>query len=152
MICEKRCDQMPSKLLKFCEQPGCSELVSTRFCTEHTPVVEPRKDYRESASARGYDVRWRRESKAFLLKHPLCVECQKLGEVTPAKVVDHIVPHKGNKKIFWDRSNWQALCKKHHDIKTAKEDGAFGRKSESYLGGFKPLQGYPKDRLGKECT
>jgi 5-methylcytosine-specific restriction protein A len=25
-------------------------------------------------------------------------------------VVDHIVPHRGDKKLFWDSSNWQALC------------------------------------------
>ncbi|WP_289184903.1 HNH endonuclease [uncultured Parasutterella sp.] len=28
--------------------------------------------------------------------------------------------------MFWDESNWQALCKHCHDVKTAKEDGGFG--------------------------
>ncbi|WP_304879789.1 HNH endonuclease [uncultured Parasutterella sp.] len=28
--------------------------------------------------------------------------------------------------MFWDESNWQALCKRCHDRKTAAEDGGFG--------------------------
>lgn len=44
-----------------------------------------------------------------------------------ASIVDHIIPHKGDKQLFWDRDNWQPLCKKHHDRKTATEDGGFGR-------------------------
>jgi 5-methylcytosine-specific restriction protein A len=48
------------------------------------------------------------------------------GKVTPATVVDHIIPHKGNHELFWDAKNHQPLCKRHHDIKTCKEDGGFG--------------------------
>lgn len=44
-----------------------------------------------------------------------------------ATVVDHNIPHKGNKVLFWDVSNWQSLCKACHDAKTAREDGGFGR-------------------------
>jgi 5-methylcytosine-specific restriction protein A len=40
--------------------------------------------------------------------------------------VDHIIPHKGNKGLFWTRFNHQALCKSCHDRKTATEDGGFG--------------------------
>ncbi|MFG1378079.1 HNH endonuclease [Xanthobacter autotrophicus] len=25
-------------------------------------------------------------------------------------MVDHIIPHRGDKALMWDRSNWQALC------------------------------------------
>lgn len=32
-----------------------------------------------------------------------------------ATVVDHIVPHGGDLKLFWDVKNWQPLCKKCHD-------------------------------------
>jgi 5-methylcytosine-specific restriction protein A len=37
-------------------------------------------------------------------------------------VVDHIVPHRGREQLFWDESNWQALCKPCHDKKTGEED------------------------------
>jgi len=58
--------------------------------------------------------------------HPLCEECKRNGRLTPAVVVDHIIPHKGNRELFWNEKNWQALCKSCHDRKTAKEDGGFG--------------------------
>lgn len=46
-------------------------------------------------------------------------------EIVASAVVDHIVPHKKDQKLFWRRSNWQALCKPCHDRKTATEDGGF---------------------------
>jgi 5-methylcytosine-specific restriction protein A len=63
------------------------------------------------------------ESLEYLSKHNYCVDCIKKGLSVKAEVVDHIKPHKGNLTLFWDKSNWQALCKKHHDIKTATRDG-----------------------------
>ncbi|WP_328203649.1 hypothetical protein [Brevibacillus nitrificans] len=48
------------------------------------------------------------------------------GNVGAATVVDHIIPHKGDKELFWDQKNWQGLCDSHHSRKTAKEDGGFG--------------------------
>lgn len=44
------------------------------------------------------------------------------GVIAAADVVDHIVPHRGDQSLFWDESNWQALCKRHHDIKTSTEE------------------------------
>lgn len=41
--------------------------------------------------------------------------CEAQGRITAATVVDHIKPHKGDQGLFWDRANWQALCKPHHD-------------------------------------
>lgn len=37
-------------------------------------------------------------------------------------VGDHIVPHRGDQKLFWDRSNWKPLCEHHHNVKTMTED------------------------------
>ena len=54
--------------------------------------------------------------------HPLCCMCRKEGRYVKATDVDHIVPHRGDLKLFWDRSNWQALCHRHHDQKTGRED------------------------------
>lgn len=47
---------------------------------------------------------------------------RKVGRLTQATVVDHIVPHRGDQKLFWDESNWQPLCKPCHDKKTWNED------------------------------
>lgn len=75
---------------------------------------------------RGYGSRWQRVRRGFLAAHPLCAACAAEGAVREATVVDHIEPHKGDQGLFWDRSNWQPLCKTHHDRKTAREDGGFG--------------------------
>ena len=82
---------------------------------------------RPSAAARGYGSRWQKARAGFLLAHPLCAAHGERGETVAANVVDHIIPHRGDMRLFWDSGNWQALCKRCHDIKTATEDGGFGR-------------------------
>jgi 5-methylcytosine-specific restriction enzyme A len=76
---------------------------------------------RPSAAARGYGSRWRRARMRFLRRNPLCAACCKGGRLEAATVVDHVVPHRGNRALFWDRANWAALCKCCHDAKTARE-------------------------------
>jgi 5-methylcytosine-specific restriction protein A len=80
---------------------------------------------RQSSFERGYTGRWRKARLGFLAKHPLCCKCEEQGLIVPATVVDHIDPHRGDKAKFWDRNNWQPMCKPHHDAKTAQEDSAF---------------------------
>ncbi|QIP90035.1 hypothetical protein HAP32_00552 [Serratia fonticola] len=55
--------------------------------------------------------------------------CSEQGRTIEVTVVDHIEPHKlkdaiksGNQSVilkaqvlFWDKNNWQPLCKQHHD-------------------------------------
>ena len=62
-----------------------------------------------------YGYRWQKARAGFLRKHPLCRMHQARGQVVPATVVDHIKPHRGDRKLFWDSSNWQSLCKQCHD-------------------------------------
>jgi 5-methylcytosine-specific restriction enzyme A len=76
---------------------------------------------RPSAAGRGYGPRWRWARAAYLARHPLCVPCQAAGRLAPATVVDHVVPHRGDPVLFWDEANWQGLCKRCHDAKTARE-------------------------------
>ena len=37
----------------------------------------------------------------------------KHGMLTPATVVDHVIPHRGDQKLFWDEDNWQAVSYTH---------------------------------------
>jgi 5-methylcytosine-specific restriction enzyme A len=76
---------------------------------------------RPSAARRGYGSRWRRARAAYLVLNPLCVRCQATGYIGSSTVVDHVVPHRGDPKLFWDERNWAALCKRCHDAKTARE-------------------------------
>jgi 5-methylcytosine-specific restriction endonuclease McrA len=33
----------------------------------------------------------------------------------PATIVHHKTPHRGDRKLFWDRKNWSPVCKPCHD-------------------------------------
>lgn len=113
---------MPKRPNVPCKHPGCAALVpyGQQYCDKHK-AMHP-GDGRQSAARRGYNNRWRVASKKFLEAHPLCVKCLEEEKITEATVVDHIVPHRGDKKLFWDINNWQPLCKHHHDVKTMTED------------------------------
>ncbi|MHB1652355.1 MAG: HNH endonuclease [Desulfitobacteriaceae bacterium] len=118
---------MPFKPKRPCSYPGCPRLTEGRFCEMHQQESEKKYNLkRGSAASRGYDSRWRMVRERHLREHPLCVLCEQEGKLTPATVVDHIKPHKGNKELFWDESNWQSLCKACHDSKTAQHDGRWG--------------------------
>lgn len=77
---------------------------------------------RPSAQERGYDSKWRKARREYLLAHPWCIKHMERGEQVPATVVDHKIPHRQDWSLFWDRNNWQPLCKLHHDSLKQKED------------------------------
>lgn len=111
----------------------------TGRCEQHRRQARRESDQqRGSAHERGYSAAWRRAREGFLRKHPLCVMCQARGDLVPATIVDHKVPHKGDKALFWDRSNWQGLCKPDHDRKTATEDGGWGREGRGAVKSLGP--------------
>ena len=112
---------MPYRPKRPCAHPGCPELVESgrKYCEKHR-LLHP-EDTR-SASSRGYGRAWQKVSRQFLNAHPLCVMCAAEGRYVKATVVDHIRPHRGDAKLFWDRGNWQSLCKAHHDQKTGLKD------------------------------
>lgn len=63
---------------------------------------------------------WRKLREKVLKERPLCEECKRNGVLTPAKVVDHIVPIvKGGAAL--DERNLQPLCHRCHNIKSAKD-------------------------------
>jgi 5-methylcytosine-specific restriction protein A len=74
---------------------------------------------RRSAAQRGYDRKWSRFRLSFLAANPLCVKCKQAGFTVPATQVDHIVPHRGDMRLFWRTSNLQPLCHSCHSKKTA---------------------------------
>lgn len=76
---------------------------------------------RGSARARGYGAPWERAAAAYRMARPLCEYClagafgHAVGTVTPATLVDHLYPHRGDMGLFWDRRFWVAACKADHD-------------------------------------
>lgn len=121
---------MPRAAKRPCTYPGCGDLVEGSRCEKHKHVEKRAHDQqRGNRHERGYTNEWARYSAARLRRHPLCEcpDCQ-AGKVRVriATVTDHKVPHKGDKALFWDRSNHQSMAKDCHDRKTATQDGAFG--------------------------
>jgi 5-methylcytosine-specific restriction enzyme A len=114
---------MANRPLKPCNHPGCSALSSTSYCAQHTPQDARRYDRQRGTSAqRGYDYRWQNRSKFFLACNPLCVYCQREGRITAATLVDHATPHRGDQNLFWDETNWQALCETCHNSRKQSEE------------------------------
>lgn len=122
---------MTSFFTRYCSYPGCKNtaVAGKSYCSCHLRSQAKQSDMRRGTrTERGYTNTWLRASKTFLTQHPLCIKCQEQNRITPATEVDHIIPHKGDKKLFWDQNNWQALCHECHSRKTATEDGGFGNK------------------------
>jgi 5-methylcytosine-specific restriction protein A len=104
---------------------GCCVPKGTKCVHEQTRATDRQRANdaaRGSAASRGYDGKWARESRAYLAAHPTCVACG-----APARCVDHIRAHKGDMKLFWDRSNWQPMCIPCNSRKNIKFEGGFGR-------------------------
>lgn len=98
---------MPMRAPRVC---GCGyRIVSGERCPCERRRKAEADARRPTARERGYDSKWDTERAAYLKAHPKCVRCP-----APATVVDHIVPHKGDRKLFWSRSNWQPLCRTCH--------------------------------------
>jgi 5-methylcytosine-specific restriction enzyme A len=114
---------------KPCATPGCPALVDSGRCDAHRAKhYATQGEERGSAHQRGYDVRWQKARRAFLGQFPLCCDPFKVHGpvIVPAVVVDHWIPHRGNREIFWDTSKWRGLCASCNGRKTAIDHGRSG--------------------------
>ena len=74
-----------------------------------------------------YTARWK-ALRLEVLKRD-AYTCQKTGQVCVGRypsptspVVDHIIPHRGDERLFWDPANLQTVSKEYHDkVKQAEE-------------------------------
>ena len=80
----------------------------------------------KTTTSRGYGYKWQKARDRYLREHPLCCYCERIGRVTPATIVDHILPHEGDESLMWDESNWQPLCKHCHDSTKKAEEARAG--------------------------
>lgn len=74
---------------------------------------------RKTAHQRGYDHRWRKESRKFLAMNPWC-GFKGEGCTLVATLVDHILPHRGDMVLFWRVDNWMGLCAHCHNVHKAR--------------------------------
>jgi 5-methylcytosine-specific restriction protein A len=102
---------LPNRAKRPCA--NCGRATAKRLCPKCHEVKPQHK--------RIYDWTWQKAAKAYLDEHPLCVHCLAEEKTTVARVVDHVIPHRGDEGLFWDQGNWQALCIPHHNKKSAIE-------------------------------
>lgn len=113
---------MPTRAPRVCR---CGAIVNGR-CPRCTAERQRASDQRRpSARERGYDARWQCESKAFLAL-PGNGRCA-CGCGRAAEMVDHRIAPKGDKTLFWDRSNWQAMTRECNSRKAVRTEGALAR-------------------------
>lgn len=81
-----------------------------------------RRPWQTTSDASAQRIRGRRGQAiraSFLARHPLCAACEKEGRVTPATIVDHVIPlAEGGAD---DDTNKQGLCDPHNKQKSAAE-------------------------------
>lgn len=85
-------------------------------------------DNRPSAAKRGYDAPWRKRRLAIYVRDGGKCQAQGCGRIIGKKGewhIDHITPRSAGGTE--DDSNLQLLCASCHSVKTAREDGGFGR-------------------------
>jgi len=113
--------------MRVCGEPGCPALTDGPRCAQHGRPARRRP----SPRSLGYDSRWERTSKAYLLANPWC---QWPGCTAPAKHTDHAdgLGPLGPRGYDWD--NFAGLCHSHHSTKTALYDGGFGNKPKARTG------------------
>lgn len=85
------------------------------------PTVRARK----TAAERGYNRHWQKARLQFIAAEFAegrwsCAECGKPLVDTSDIHVDHKVPHRGDRAIFWDVSNWQLCHGACHAAKTLR--------------------------------
>lgn len=112
-----------------CHAPGCyaAALPGLRYCERHKALESKAKAFanaKRTKSAAWHDLyhtaQWRKTSREFLKANPYCVRCG-----APARISDHIIPHRGDLSLFYDKGNLQALCWSCHSAKTLRENGGF---------------------------
>ncbi len=58
---------------------------------------------------------WRKLRAMFLRANPLCVDCEKLGRVTPATEVHHVKDRRDHPESALSPENLEGLCKRCHN-------------------------------------
>jgi 5-methylcytosine-specific restriction enzyme A len=71
--------------------------------------------------------RWKRLRRHQLALRPYCQCPHHDGQQVTADTVDHIRPHRGDLRLFWDQRNLQSMTKECHDRwKQSLEKGGHG--------------------------
>lgn len=124
---------MPRKC-RQCPEPAVARGLCARHLQQerYHPLRQDRRRRRGARTPGPFDYdseQWRRVSRAFLASNPVCAACQRQGRMTPAAIVDHVLPVRWYPGRAWDEANFQALCTRRpyscHQRKTGWERNGF---------------------------
>ena len=112
---------MPTAPLPFCAEPGCKVQVVRGRCAVH------RRQVRDRPGSSWYNLAaWKHPIYGLrarvLREQPFCDgwppgSCTRALTTDDAQV-DHVVPHAGDPRLFWNRANLHGLCTACHAAKT----------------------------------
>ncbi|MGG7567886.1 HNH endonuclease [Rhodovulum sp. DZ06] len=117
---------------KPCAHPGCKRLAGPGLarCTAHEAAHQRRRQREADASRAAKPSRrwystaaWRARRLNQLRREPLCRRCAALGRTREAAIADHVVPHREDRRAFWEGA-LQSLCKPCHDGAKQREEAA----------------------------
>lgn len=109
---------MASSPRRPCAHPGCTALVVSGRCEQHTraPV-----EMRPSAAMRGYNRQWNQYKKMYLKRHPFCHDCLARGvRNIRDREVHHIKKVADYPELQYVEANCMTLCKSCHSARTAR--------------------------------
>jgi 5-methylcytosine-specific restriction protein A len=113
-------------MTRACLVYACGLPVVTKGrCARHSKQVDEQRSVgsdRQAGRALYRSPQWRTTRAAVLTLHPFCecAECVAGNLPVRASVVHHRRPHGGDRALFFDMQNLQALAKACHDSMTAK--------------------------------
>lgn len=113
---------MPKRPQRPCRKCKKLHRNKTGYCDEHEELSNWKnwKHAKLTTTERGYGHAWEKIKKRILRRDKaLCQPCKRVGRLTQADDVDHIIAkHKGGS----DRDdNLECICKPCHRLKTATE-------------------------------
>ena len=123
---------MPYSPKRPCRAQGCRLFCEkgSQYCEKHRKELE--KEYNtherdQEAQAFYTSSQWRAVRAQKLQEQPCCEECLRHGIITPATLVDHIIPIKqGGARLDFD--NLQSLCWSCHSRKSVEEGSRFTKR------------------------
>ena len=100
--------------------PRCHRLIGPGPCPDCERTRKARLDAQRGSDRWFYATpEWRELRAQVLLEEPIC----RAGCDQPSTVVDHILSRRERPDLALVRMNCRAFCKRHHDQRTAREQG-----------------------------
>lgn len=122
---------VPAKPKKPCNKPGCPELTTGRFCSQHQSEGEKQRvradkyydQYQRDKQSRGFykSRAWQAVRLRALVRDTyLCQDCLKENRIAQADTVHHRVPIREDWSKRLDMDNLLSLCSACHNKRHGK--------------------------------